>query len=103
MLLGECNEAGVTFLLRSLEGKVLRYCRVESLNEALSTLVVEMAVARYRRQATGTATEQQTIASVSDGDQTVSYHKPHMEQGGAGDMGFSQAEKDALNAWRKAW
>jgi len=101
-LLGSgCNESGITFLLQSIESKTRKYCRLEELSEGLRTIVVEIAVSRYRNQLPGTAEINQTVSSISDNGQSVSYAKPNSEI--LPSTGFTQSEMQMLNEYRKAW
>lgn len=101
-LLGSgCNESGITFLLQSIEAKTRKYCRLAELSEDLRAIVVEISVNRYRAQLPGTAEINQTVSSISDNGQSVSYSKPNVET--IPSTGFTQSEMQMLNEYRKAW
>lgn len=89
------------YLLDSVETKVLRYTRQRELVPGLDLIVGEIAAQRYRTQQPGSTDAAQTVASVSDGDQSVSFK--HSDTDLATIAELSDGEKAMLNEWRRLW
>ena len=81
MLGKEMSLPAARYLLDSVESKVLRYTK------------------RYRTQQPGSTDAAQTVASITDGDQSVSFK--HSDSDLATTAELSDSEKVMLNEWRR--
>lgn len=103
ILLGDkANTLKLKFLFESLSEKILRYCKLRELSPELETILVEMTADRYRKLPIGTAEEKQTVASVTDGQQSVSFRAPTAEEI-VPSTGLTQSEMNILNEYRRLW
>lgn len=101
MLGSDMSLKAAGYLLDSVESKVLRYTRRRELVPGLDLIVGEIAAQRYRTQQPGSTDAAQTVASMSDGDQSVSFK--HSDSDLAAMAELSDSEKAMLNEWRKLW
>lgn len=103
LLLGnEMDPATLTIVLKSTIALAMRYCRLKELPEELDGVLVQMAVNRYRKQSIGTIEEKQTVSSITDGQQSVSFRSPTAEEIIPA-TGFTQKEMNILNEYRRLW
>ena len=98
MLGKEMSLPAARYLLDSVESKVLRYTKRHELVPGLDLLVAEIAAQRYRTQQPGSTDAAQTVASITDGDQSVSFK--HSDSDLATTAELSDSEKVMLNEWR---
>ena len=96
MLGKEMSLPAARYLLDSVESKVLRYTKRRELVPGLDLLVAEIAAQRYRTQQPGSTNAAQTVASITDGDQSVSF-----KHSLATTAELSDSEKVMLNEWRR--
>ena len=95
MLGKEMSLPAARYLLDSVESKVLRYTK----RRELDLLVAEIAAQRYRTQQPGSTDAAQTVASITDGDQSVSFKHSDSDLATAAEL--SDSEKAMLNEWRR--
>jgi len=88
------------FFLRSAEEKALRFTRQRELIGGMPTIVVEIAVDRFRRQGAGPEVAQR-VASLTDNGQSVSFQAYAAEA--VPSSGLTESEMQALCAYRKLW
>lgn len=93
------KKSSARYLLDSVESKVLRYTKRRELVPGLDLLVAEIAAQRYRTQQPGSTDAAQTVASITDGDQSVSFK--HSDSDLATTAELSDSEKVMLNEWRR--
>lgn len=92
----------ISINLKSIYALACRYCHLKELPEELNSTIVQMAVSRYRSQPIKTVEEKQTVASLSDGQQSVSFRAPTAEEIIPA-TGFTQKEMNILNEYRRLW
>lgn len=102
MLGPDADRRAAAFILDDVVTKVKRYCRIRTLHPDLRSVAVEIAMNRYRGQNVGSVEDAAEIASISDGEQSISYRSAS-----SGDIiphsGFTQGEMSILNEYRKLW
>ena len=99
MLGKEMSLPAARYLLDSVESKVLRYTKRRELVPGLDLIVAEIAAQRYRTQQPGSTDAAQTVASITDGDQSVSFKHSDSDLATAAEL--SDSEKAMLNEWRR--
>ena len=99
-LLGSADCDILTAMADALCVEAAKYCRVAALPPDTTYTLAELLAARYRARQYGTSALPQTVSSVKDADQQVSYSTL------GGDalttpVGLSHSEMTALDHWRR--
>lgn len=96
----EQNKADLIARMRVMLGKEMSLPAARYLLDSVeSKAAAEIAAQRYRTQQPGSTDAAQTVASITDGDQSVSFKHSDSDLATAAEL--SDSEKAMLNEWRR--
>lgn len=94
------NEDIIQFWLDSTKEYILNYCNLETLPKELNHTLVEMTCLRIRYNQNGVGAGEKSVASVSDGSQSVSYSYVGQKSANSDDE-LLNGFKSQLNRFRR--